>query len=114
MARKPLGPCKVRTCSGRATHGRYCADHAHLGRRRDDRPSAARRGYDRKWRRIRAAFIKANPYCAVCGAPTEEVDHIIPRAVGGSNDWSNLQPLCKIHHSQKTALQDGGFGRDRE
>jgi len=36
--------------------------------------------------------------CALCGATSQErrieVDHVIPRSKGGSNDLSNLQALC--------------------
>lgn len=36
--------------------------------------------------------------CALCGATSKErrieVDHVIPRSRGGSNDISNLQALC--------------------
>jgi hypothetical protein len=34
--------------------------------------------------------------CAVCGLPYFIcVDHVVPVACGGSNDESNLQPLCR-------------------
>jgi len=40
----------------------------------------------------------ANGRCALCGAHSSErrieVDHIIPRSRGGTNDLSNLQALC--------------------
>jgi hypothetical protein len=40
----------------------------------------------------------ANGRCALCGAHSSErrieVDHIIPRSRGGTNDISNLQALC--------------------
>ncbi len=36
------------------------------------------------------------------GRPTVEVDHIIPKALGGTDERSNLQGLCRSHHSAKT------------
>lgn len=74
------------------------------------RPSAARRGYDRKWRLIRAAFLKAHPTCA-CGTAATEVDHIVSLRRGGTNEWSNLQPMCKPCHARKTVAVDGALGQ---
>lgn len=73
------------------------------------RESAAKRGYDGKWRMIRAQFLGAHPSCP-CGAPATEVDHIIALARGGSNAWANLQALCGPCHRRKTISVDGGFG----
>lgn len=80
----------------------------------DARPSAAKRGYGRKWRMIRAAFLKAHPRCEACGAGASEADHRTPLAAGGSNAWANLRPLCKPCHSRKTAREDGGFGHAKK
>ena len=71
------------------------------------RLSPSKRGYDGAWRKIRTAFLSAHPLCRHCEAagvttPAREVDHIRPLADGGTNAWTNLQPLCKSHHSQKT------------
>jgi 5-methylcytosine-specific restriction protein A len=35
------------------------------------------------------------------------VDHIIPLALGGSDDDANTRNLCKRHHEQRTAEQFG-------
>jgi 5-methylcytosine-specific restriction protein A len=98
--------------------------------RRDNRPSAASRGYDYKWVKLRNWFIKRNPLCVDClkiGITTawttavikgklkrvsNEVDHIIPHKgnLRLKTDPNNLQTLCKSHHSRKTATEDGGFG----
>jgi 5-methylcytosine-specific restriction endonuclease McrA len=51
------------------------------------------------------------PDCACgCGQPATDVDHIVSRAAGGSDDHANLQSLAHGHHSRKTVLHDGGFG----
>ena len=69
----------------------------------DTRPSAARRGYGYQWSKLRAAFLSKNPACEFCGAPATDVDHIVPKRWGGTNDESNLQALCHSCHSRKTA-----------
>ena len=50
--------------------------------------------------------------CSNCNKRLKEfhIDHIIPLAVGGTNDKDNLQPLCKACHMDKTALeQENGY-----
>ncbi|TWU67291.1 HNH endonuclease [Crateriforma conspicua] len=93
-----------------------------FGRRFDaNRPSAARRGYGRRWQRIRQRKLKANPLCQHCLAdgrgpvPANEVDHIIPsQGIDDPNHWDedNLQSLCKPCHSRKT-LSDMRAGLTR-
>lgn len=40
--------------------------------------------------------------CTICGDRDDiEVDHIVPVAKGGTNDESNLQPLCHQCHVRK-------------
>lgn len=72
------------------------------------RGSAAERGYDRRWRRLRTAYLVAHPLCVECqkrGAIVlaTDVDHVVARRNGGSDDESNLQALCHACHSRKTA-----------
>ena len=85
-------------------------------RRPDDRPSAAARGYDAHWRKLRAMHLVAEPLCRHCLTETpprltaaSEVDHVTAHA--GQQDllfWdtTNLQSLCKAHHSAKTLREN--------
>jgi 5-methylcytosine-specific restriction protein A len=77
------------------------------------RPTATQRGYDAKWRRIRAAFLKAHPYCEEpgCLEVANTVDHVDGSGPRGNNSWANLRAYCPKHHNRKTALVDGGFGK---
>lgn len=43
--------------------------------------------------------------CAKCKTPymvTHQIDHIVALCLGGTDDWSNLQPLCIKCHRKKT------------
>ena len=77
------------------------------------RPSSARRGYGRRWRKLRCIFLLENPLCADPfglhdgkPVPATDVDHIVPKSRGGTDDWTNLQPLCHSCHSKKTAMEN--------
>lgn len=46
--------------------------------------------------------------CARCGKGGEMTrDHVIPLSHGGSNDWTNLQPMCHLCNSLKSAVLTG-------
>lgn len=124
MGRKPQRPCSKSGCSA-LTRSRFCGKHeqAHARATEVRRPSAARRGYGRRWQRLRAIIIARDPVCtctgrpgcphggARCILPTTDVDHIIPREQGGEDSEENLQGMCHGCHSRKTAQEDGGWGR---
>lgn len=56
--------------------------------------------------------------CEACGVSSEEraidVDHIIPKNKGGSNDESNLQALCYKCNRQKRDTDDTDFHHVKE
>lgn len=74
-------------------------------RREYDRESPSRRGYGRRWERLRAMILNQEPLCRECGEPATDVDHIVPRALGGTDAAENLQPLCHACHSRKTGRE---------
>lgn len=85
--------------------------HKTTSKRKDYRKPAHKRGYDKRWERLRDDFIADHPLCEHCkrvGETTaaKEVDHIIefeglddPRRL----DRDNLQSLCRRCHAKKTA-----------
>jgi len=56
--------------------------------------------------------------CELCGIPADEraieVDHIVPRKLGGTDDLTNLQALCFKCNANKGARDDKDFRIIRE
>jgi 5-methylcytosine-specific restriction protein A len=84
---------------------------------KDNRPSAHKRGYGSRWRRIRRNHLAGEPLCRECRKMNKItaatiVDHIIPHKGDMVLFYApdNRQSLCKTHHDIKTATEDGGFG----
>lgn len=78
-------------------------------RRWNPQPSAAARGYDEAWRKLRAQHLAAEPNCRKCALqgieePARIADHIVPVRLAPDRrlDPTNLQSLCWSHHMQKT------------
>ena len=81
-------------------------------RRRDEnRPSSHERGYcSAAWRRTRLAVIARDAgICQICGKLVTgrgDVDHILPKARGGTDAMENLQFAHAECHSRKTAAEN--------
>lgn len=97
-----------------------CDVHERAERRANDAPrlSASTRGYDAKWRRYAASFLRRHPLCVrheergrVVAAKV--VDHIVPHRGDPALFWdaTNHQALCVRCHNAKTARED--VERDR-
>lgn len=58
----------------------------------------------RRWIELRDKTLRDNPYCALCGRPSEEVHHIAAHR-GNEElfyDEDNLVALCHDCHTQET------------
>ena len=56
-------------------------------------------------------FNKTNGRCSYCGAKATEIDHIIPRANGGTDSTYNLTPSCRSCNEKKSNLSLEDFGK---
>ena len=110
MPNRAPKPCGQPGCPA-LTDGRYCAAHARSEQRRYDRErgSAARRGYGARWRKVRRLVLARDLICLApgCTQAATDVDHVVPKRAGGTDDMDNLQGFCHACHSAKTAREDG-------
>lgn len=54
------------------------------------------------WEKTRLRILNRDGYiCRQCGNYGDTVDHIIPKAKGGTDDDWNLATLCRKHNSEK-------------
>lgn len=61
------------------------------------------------WKRVRrAALARDGHRCVKCGAPANEVDHVVNRAAGGRDELANAQTLCTPCHRAKTQAEAAG------
>ena len=81
---------------------------------KDDKRSRHQRGYGSAWEKLREqAFRRDAGICQYCRAKFglvhlgTQVDHIVPKAQGGSDEIENLQTICDEGHKRKTAEENG-------
>jgi len=73
------------------------------------------RGYGNAWDRLRLQVLKRDLYLCQCDecAKTDrvrtasEVDHILPKVNGGTDEMSNLQAIHPECHKAKTIKDEG-------
>lgn len=71
------------------------------------------RGYGKAWRKVRLQVIRRDKgLCQPCYRANRitayrDVDHIIPKEQGGTDNPDNLQCICGNCHKAKTATERG-------
>jgi hypothetical protein len=59
-----------------------------------------------RWKDQRVRVLKRDGYiCQYCGSEATQVDHVIPRKVGGTHDLDNLVACCAPCNSAKGARE---------
>lgn len=123
-------PARCKSCSGfflpelvKDQRCRECRKVKRLGyrlRHPDEARACRRRARHRRRARERNApgtftqadwlqvLVRHDGRCARCCADGEQtIDHIVPLSLGGTNDPSNLQPMCHLCNSTKGATLTG-------
>lgn len=106
-------PPRICSCGNVVPHGELCECQRRIQRERKARhdtrrPSARARGYNHDWRKARAEYLAAHPYCRMCGNLASVVDHVIPHRGDTRLFWhrANWQPLCKHCHDSVKQRQE--------
>lgn len=107
----PIRAPRICGCGHRIASGERCPCEQRRKAEADRRRQGAReRGYDSKWDRERAAYLKLNRHCVRpgCGAEATTVDHIVPHKGDQRLFWShsNWQALCTSCHSRWKQAQE--------
>ena len=85
------------------------------------RESRHARGYGTAWEKLRERVMQRDCYlCQPCYratpqriTPAKEVDHVIPKAKGGTDALDNLEAICVPCHRDKSARDQGKVLRTR-
>ena len=118
----PMRPPRVCQCGKVVPSGQRCQCQVAKDKARNaaydrSRPTAAARGYDHDWRRLRTAFLADNPVCSEpdCEAQSTDADHVlsVKQRPDLRLDRRNLRAFCHRHHSRRTAREQG-FARPKD
>jgi 5-methylcytosine-specific restriction protein A len=109
-------PCRRPGCGALVRDGSgYCMAHQadkRIGTFADPlRGSAASRGYGAAWAKRRESVMRRDrglcQPCLLVGrvTPATQVDHILAKGEGGTDDQTNLQAIYTACHKAKTAAE---------
>lgn len=118
MPARPPSICRQPGCGVAIAKPGYCAAHARPagGWQQDSaRGTRQERGYGAEWEQIRSRILARA--CGLCECEAcrrlgrvrraTEVDHVLPKAQGGTDDDANLQAINRDCHKAKTLRERG-------
>ena len=109
MPKLPPKPCTHPGCKAYAVKRGRCADHQPVGWK--GKGTGSSRGYGWAWGRLRDKILERDGYVCqdrrACNGLTRatDVDHILPKAQGGTDSPDNLRAICPACHKEKTRLE---------
>jgi 5-methylcytosine-specific restriction endonuclease McrA len=63
-----------------------------------------------KWKQQRLLVLRRDSHtCVYCGEPGNEVDHVQPRVLGGTDDLDNLVCACRRCNASKSSRSEAVF-----
>lgn len=118
MPAKPPTPCRHYGCKALVSPSGYCEAHKQerTGWFKTSTRSSKERGYGNKWTKLRRlALMRDHGLCQVCLknrqiTAGQEIDHIVPKSAGGTDELANLQVICKPCHKAKTGRESNSLG----
>lgn len=127
MATKALRPCSYPGCGALVAERPRCPAHtaAQSGAFADSsRGTRHERGYGNEWSKARIRILQRDAgLCQLCLAKGivnycagkkfgAQVDHIVPKFEGGTDEDDNLQTVCVPCHKEKTASESARAQRN--
>lgn len=110
MPNKTMRPCAYPGCTVLVEAGR-CKAHSAETHAAYHKPSTVKMYNSARWRKFRAEYLGAHPWCVKCLADGKHeratvVDHVVPHGGDEEKFWGGpFQAMCKVHHDEKTARE---------
>lgn len=102
MPGRPRSICRAAGCGKVIAAPGFCETHKTVVRKQQDerRGTAAERGYDSKWAKARAYYLRKHPLCVYCQrehrlTAATVVDHIIPHRLKEAIDSGDPDRIAK-------------------
>lgn len=102
MPARPKSICRAPACGKLLAAPGYCDKHQKAARKQCDeqRGTAAERGYDGKWAKARAYYLRKHPLCVNCMlnsriVAANTVDHTIPHRLKDAMDSGDEARIAK-------------------
>jgi 5-methylcytosine-specific restriction protein A len=118
-------PCKKQGCPALVGDEGYCEKHTKFAPKpwrsqgsvykTGKTGSTTERGYGWQWQKKRKLVLNDNPFCVIAKVcveryghqrPSDCVDHVIPIAAGGTDDYDNLRGSCTDCNEWKARTLD--------